>query len=180
LANGHPLHHMEYAWLHLFHNIQTTLLWHRSLHSGNDMTPRGVVTWNVPRAFTRIRPSSLHHSYTCIKKSPGTRSLGVPFLTKIHGVSFSTLKSLTTKIYLHLTHGLDLTRGGDPTPKKSHDATWNYPGTPHHHGVRGPIQLEMDTSTRGFWRFNASAFNTFSYILKYPEVPKSRSSKLLK
>jgi hypothetical protein len=54
-----------------------------------------------------------------------------------------------TYAYDHLTHVLDLTRVGVPhlTCDQSHDATWNYLGMPHHHGVHGPVQLEMDTST---------------------------------
>jgi hypothetical protein len=59
-------------------------------------------------------PSTLRHSCTCLKTSSGTQS--PPFLTRIHGGALSTLKDLTTEIYLHLTRGLDLTRGGGPTP----------------------------------------------------------------
>jgi hypothetical protein len=61
------------------------------------------------------------------------------------------------------------------TCDQSHDATWNYPGTPHHHGVCGPSnwswtlqQGNFDTSLR---------LNTLSYILEFSGVPEFRSSR---
>jgi hypothetical protein len=47
------------------------------------------------------------------------------------------------------------------------NATWNYPGMPHHHGVHGIIQLNW-TLQQG--NFGASTLNTLSYILESPRV----------
>lgn len=59
---------------------------------------------------------------------------------------------------------------------QSHDATWYYPGTPHHHGICGPVKSELDTTARELRHFDALAFNAPSYILESPRVSKSQTS----
>jgi hypothetical protein len=130
----------------------------------------------ISPSLHEYRPSALHHSCTDLKTSPETQ---VPksLSSSESMVELYPPLNLMVEIHLHLTHRFRLDKGG-PTlnSHQSHDATWNYPGMPHHHGVCGPIQSELDTTTRELFD-TSTVFNTPPISSNLP--PESRSSKVL-
>jgi hypothetical protein len=147
-----------------------------SSFSGNDVAVEGGVTGNITpglREYRAFDPSSFLYSLKHPRRPEVPKSLSTPGSM----VELYPPLDLTVEIYPHLTHGLDLTRGGVPhlTHDQSHDATWNYPGTPHHHGIcMGPSNQSW-TLQQG--NFDTSVFNTPPISSNLPEPRSPEVSK---
>jgi hypothetical protein len=144
------------------------------------MATGGAVAGDISRAFVGNRPSA--PSIFSYRSTNFPRSSEVEGLFPLQNLwwRFYPPLDLMTKIHLCLTHSLNMTRRVPHlTRDKSHDATWNHPGMPHHHSICRLIQSGSDTSTWETSVLRHLAFKPPSYILDFSWSPESWSSEVL-
>jgi hypothetical protein len=135
---------------------------------------RGYMEY-IPRSSWISDLRTFDNSYAGPKTSSKTRSLEVSFHSRIYGGVLSTLR--IDGLYLSaLKTWFILDKGGFPhlTRNRSHNAMWNYLGTPHDNGVHGTIQSEMETTTRELWHFDVYHALIYPRISWSPKVLDSR------